>query len=305
MLFFVINRMSGSGKAVKAWRIVEEQLQQRQMIYEAVFSTSAEEARESIRGAARQHSQQISCVIVVGGDGTVHGLLPVLIETNLPLGIIPAGSGNDFARGLSIPFQPLKALQYILESTAVNLDCIGTADRYAMTVVGMGLDAEVARAVNRSRWKQRFNALRIGYLIYVLCFIKVLFTYRPAQVTLSVDGQQYEYNKVWLMATANLPFFGGGMHISPQSKANDATLDICIVHSISRLGLLAAFPKVFKGTHMHHPNIDFVRGSNIQALSSHPLLMHGDGELLGETPLHIQVLPSKLKVWHRSSSDEK
>lgn len=299
MLFFVINRGSGNGKAIKAWQVVEEQLERQNIKYEAIFSTSATEACEQIRKAAHRESQQITGVVVVGGDGTVHGVLPTLLETELPLGIIPAGSGNDYARGLNIPFHPGEALQNILESTTIDLDCIYAMDRYAMTVVGIGLDAAVAQAVNLSRWKRRLNKFRLGFMIYAWCLIKVLFTYRPAEVTLYVDGRQYKYRKVWLMATANLPFFGGGMYISPQSKADDALLDVCVVHGVSRFGLLRAFPKVYKGSHLQHPAVDFVRGSTIQMIASHPLLAHGDGEILGETPLDIQLHGKKLKTWHK------
>lgn len=324
MIYFIVNKRSGNGQAGKVWAKLQESLRRSGLAYQVFFSSDAEEACARVYeiaetasaralesssveprsigsnavtlGSLESKAEVSPRIIVVGGDGTIHGLLPALIKTGLALGIVPAGSGNDLARSLAIPLEPQAALQVAVASSVMELDCIYAYDSYSVTVVGMGLDAQVAEAVNRSKWKKWFNMLHIGGVSYVFSLLHVLLTYRPAQVELLVDGTAYRYEKVWLMASANTPYFGGGMKISPYSAADDGLLDICIVHGLTRFGLLLAFPKVYKGTHLQHPNVVFLRGSHVQATADQPLLAHGDGEVLGKTPANIQIHTKKLKV---------
>lgn len=298
MICFVVNKKSGNGRARKVWAHVELLLQQSDVDYCAIFSEDASQAQQKIRELAMASAEAAkpSRIIVIGGDGTIHGLLPIAIELSLPLGIVPAGSGNDFARGLNIPFDPAQALHIALHQPARPSDYIETSGKCAMTVVGIGLDAEVAYAVNHTRWKKWFNRLRLGFLIYVYCLLSTLFTYRPTDVLLIVDGQEYHFTKVWLMATANLPYFGGGMKISPHSTNDDHVLDICVVHSMSAFGLIKAFPKVYKGRHLSDPRVTFLRGTQVEATAGRMLRSQGDGESLGQTPITISLQSNRLHV---------
>lgn len=241
-------------------------------------------------------ARPLSRVIVVGGDGTVHGILPVIIATGLSVGIIPAGSGNDFARSLHIPFNYEKALHIALEAPIVACDYIEALGEKSITVVGIGLDAEVAYAVNSSRWKKWFNSLRIGYVTYIYSLLHTLIAYRPCEVTLMIDGVEYQFSKVWFIVAANMSYFGGGMNISPYSRPNDGQLDICVVHGLNRFELLKAFPRVYKGTHVTHPNVTFMRGKYIEARAKGVLRAQGDGEPLGETPITMTARTDKINV---------
>lgn len=280
------------------WKHVEQWLRMKQVDYCKIESSDANEACERLQSMSdgMVADRPLSRVIVIGGDGTVHGILPAIIATGLPVGIIPAGSGNDFARSLSIPFNYDEALRIALEAPAIACDYIEALGAQSMTVVGIGLDAEVAYAVNTSRWKKWFNSMRMGYVTYISSLLYTLFAYRPSELKLSVDGTEYQFKNVWFMATANMPYFGGGMNISPHSIPNDGLLDICVVHGINRLQFLKAFPSVYKGTHTTHPNVTFMRGKHIEATTSGVLRAQGDGEPLGNTPITITARTDKLFV---------
>lgn len=280
------------------WERVERQLRAKEVDYCKIISSSADEACIILQNMVsdKTAARRLSRVIVIGGDGTVHGILPAIIATGLPIGIIPAGSGNDFARGLSIPFKAEDALRIALEAPSKACDYIEAFGELSVTVVGVGLDAEVAYAVNTSRWKKWFNALRLGYVIYIYSLLHTLLVYRPIALKLSVDGSAYEFQKVWLMAVANMPYFGGGMNISPHSQPNDGEVEVCVVHGLNRFGFLRAFPSVYKGTHVTHPNVTFMRGKHIEATAARALRAHGDGESIGETPITVTVRTEKLSI---------
>lgn len=111
-----------------------------------------------------------------------------------------------------------------------------------------------------------------------------------------VDGVKHELDKAWLITTANIPYFGGGMKICPEANPADGSAEICVVSGIGRLTLLAVFPKVYKGSHTSHPAVHFFRGRHISIEAVHPLDVHMDGEAASSTPLSLEVIPAALTV---------
>lgn len=281
-------------------------LQARGIDYQLLLTDDPEDACNRMCEAAA--SQNVESFAVIGGDGTVHGVLPALLKTRLPLGIIPAGSGNDFARALGIPSDAEKALAVILAGQIMELDCLESFGRPVATVVGVGLDAAVAARVNRSRLKRWLGRLQLGSIAYVFSLLQVLITYRARDVRIEIDGEIHEFRRVWLLAAANTPYYGGGMKICPAAAPNDRLLNVCVVHRLSRFGLLRAFPQVYEGSHVHHPRVQFLQGRRLTVEAiDRELLAHGDGEIIGMTPAQITLHGTQLRVMapDRSSRHER
>ncbi|MEB3102890.1 diacylglycerol/lipid kinase family protein [Ferviditalea candida] len=294
MYLFIVNTMSGNGKGMKVWKRIESMLQKRQVHYLVEFSASPTHTAELVRQTAKKH--KIKVLAVVGGDGTVQSMIHSVIGRNIPLGIIPAGSGNDLARGLKIPLNPKEALHYLLTGGTGKIDIIQIGNQYCMTVVGIGIDAKVAQTVNRSRYKKWFNRLKLGHLAYVLSFIQVLTHYRPVKATIKVDGKEWTFPKTWLIAVANFPNYGGGMIICPGACYFDGEFHICIVDGLSRWELLRIFPAVYRGKHIYRSGVTLLKGKTIEVISDSPMPAHGDGEIMGETPMKIDILEKGLSV---------
>lgn len=291
---FIVNKVSGNGRALKIWTQIEKILQEKNVLYCVRFTEKPKHATSLVQEVISK--EKVAAIVAVGGDGTIHEVVNGLIGTNIPLGIIPAGSGNDFARGLGIPFKHDQALERILQGKPKIID-IGYANSASFcTVAGIGFDGEVAQAANISIYKKWLNFAHMGHISYIISALKVFFRYKPAEISLIVDKKPYKLSKVWLIAAANLPYYGGGLAICPKAKSNDGLFDICIVQGMSKWKFLRTFPLVFKGNHTSSPSIKIMKGKELEICSSTPLMVHGDGEMLGQTPIRIRIEPSSLYV---------
>jgi diacylglycerol kinase (ATP) len=297
MIGFVVNPASGNGRGNKVWHQLEAVLNSRNIPYIVQFTTQQREA-ELITSNWTKDSE-VTIIVAVGGDGTVHEVANGLYQarSSKPLGYIPAGSGNDYARGHLIPLQPLRALEVVLYSRNTrHIDVILMNNQIAVSSIGIGLDGQIARVTNQASYKKLFNQLRLGKLSYVLSLIRVLFTYKTCPVSICIDGTTYQAGKVWLIATANIPYYGGGMQICPQANPTDGQAELCIVSAINRAELLRVFPQVYKGTHVKHKAISFYQGRMIEIEAARPLEIHMDGETAGTTPALLEVLPAALNI---------
>lgn len=294
MYLFIVNKISGNGRGMKVWRRVERLLREKQVSYDVVFSVSPIHAADLVREQVKEN--KVKVLVAIGGDGTVQSIINELVGYSIPLGIIPAGSGNDFARGLRIPLNIKKALEYLLTGTSKRIDIARVGNKCCITVVGIGIDGKIAQTVNDSWYKKWFNFIRLGHLTYVFSFVQVLLHYRPVKVTIKVDGRQSIFSNVWLIAVANFPNYAGGMMICPAACYTDGFFHICIVQGISRWELVRIFPNVFRGNHILHPAVTILQGKKVEVISDSPMLAHGDGEMIGETPIEVTVHKEAIHV---------
>lgn len=258
---------------------------------------------------AREAAQQgYTRVICVGGDGTlneiVNGLMQVEVERRPALGLIPSGTGTDFARGLGWP----KALDGVIEAirrgTERRIDVGMTSfyragqarARYFINVAGAGFDGDVSDVVNR-------EGKHGGSLAYFLTVFRVLagYEHKHARVTLTApDGSEHvlqgHYN---LIAVGNGQYFGGGMRISPNSDTCDGCFEAIVIEAMSRAEFVLNFPKVYRGTHLSHPKVSEYRVVAIRielVNTSQRMFVEAEGELFGEAPASFQVIPGALRL---------
>ncbi|MDQ4044833.1 MAG: diacylglycerol kinase family lipid kinase, partial [Chloroflexota bacterium] len=199
-------------------------------------------------------------IVAVGGDGTametVNGLMRVASRPSL--GIVPVGSGNDFARTVGIPHDADQAIQRIYSHEGDPVDVACCNDRYFLNVGGAGLDTEVARSLARSR-----SMLLRGQAGYVVHGVKVLSRYRNPVVTIRLDDQVIT-SRCLLVAVANGRYFAGGMKICPDAEVDDGMLDVCVAGDLSRAEALSQIPMIYFGRHVRHPKVQMYRSRHVR-----------------------------------------
>lgn len=258
--------------------------------------------------------EQADVILLFGGDGTIHRHLGQLVRLGLPVLVVAAGSGNDFARsvGLGRVGDSLAAWRKFCGGSAnvhsVDLGVIAAVEnaggapaphgtRYFCCVAGVGLDGEVARRANRlPRWLR-------GHGGYVLTAVPTIFTFAPLpmKILTSSEGKDESWTvrsdqPTLVAAFANTPSFGGGMKIAPRAKIDDGLLDVCIVGAVSRLRLLRLFPSVYSGHHLSIPEVDYFQAGRARVETEHPLDVYADGEYVCRTPVEMGVHRAALKI---------
>lgn len=298
MILFVVNENSGNGRGKKIWDKVEVRLRKSGAEYIKIATRSESEAVALVSEQLKRG--KMKAVAVVGGDGTLHGLLPVFAGSGIPLGLIPSGSGNDTSRSLGIPSDPIKALAILLEGHLRRIDLLETSTgsgqrQLTLTAVAIGLDATVAEDVNRSRYKKWCNKLRIGSLAYVIGLLRALTKFKPRPIKVTIDGTSHEFRQGWLSAVSNVSSYGGGLRICPNALPDDGLLHVCIVHDCSVPRILYIFPTVLTGKHIRQQRfVTILSGTSVTIETPTSMLAYGDGEPSGETPITAAIRPRQL-----------
>ena len=231
-------------------------------------------------------------VVGVGGDGTLSELLNGLMASNIPCGMIPCGTGNDFARFVGIEENLEAAAKQIIAGgpLAVDMGRLVGSQRHFVNIVGVGFDAAVAGRINRRK------RLTQGLLAYGPAIIGELAIGHFLAATVEVDGQVFAGE--WLLvAVANGNAYGAGFKIAPHAACDDGLLDVVLVERMGRLGVLRSLGQVYQGKHEHHPHVTMLRGRHIsiETEASAPALV--DGDLLADTPLEIEIVPGAGLLW--------
>jgi diacylglycerol kinase (ATP) len=236
-------------------------------------------------------------VIACGGDGTVSAIAGVVARHDGVLGIVPIGSGNDFARQLGIPRRDVAAAVAVLGSgrvARVDLGRACTADDAQVsytTVANTGFDADANRWANGIRWAT-------GAPLYVLAALRTLAATRPQPYRVTVDDETFDV-EAWLVAVGNTRTYASGMAITPDADVFDGQLDVCIVGAVGRAEFIRTFPTVFRGTHVRHPRVELLRASRvtIEALDAgaHAELW-ASGERVGLLPATLEAAHAALAV---------
>jgi len=251
-------------------------------------------------------------ILLFGGDGTVHRHLGQLVKLAVPVLVVPAGSGNDFATSLGHPRvrDALRAWRTYCSDggnvRAIDLGIITplssgtpTEPRYYCCVAGVGIDAAVAARANRMpRWLR-------GHGGYALSLAPAIFTFDPFPLKLQVpaDGQDPigQWNTrsekpVLIAAFANTPLYGGGMKVAPRAKMDDGLLDVCVVGGVHPVKLFTVFPTVYAGRHLGIKEVEYFQAARLRAETEHPMDVYADGEFVCRTPIEVAVQSAALPV---------
>jgi len=280
------------------------------------FQVDKNSGRVEWRLGVPASGEEADVILLFGGDGTVHRHLGQLVQLGLPVLVVPAGSGNDFAHSLGLcgMRDSLAAWRKFCDDVAyvrsIDLGIIAAFEneggapmphgtRYFCCVAGVGLDGEVARRANRlPRWLR-------GHGGYLLSLAPTVFTFSAVPMKVLTSAESNGENASWatrsnrpslLAAFANTPLYGGGMKIAPRGKMDDGLLDVCIVGSVDRLRLLRLIPTVYSGKHLNVPEVQYFQCARARVETEHPLDVYADGEYVCRTPVEFGVHRGALKV---------
>ncbi len=288
----IVNPTAGGGQGAAIAHQASLELQRLGLQHEVLYSSSPTDP-----GVLAHQAVVDGCALVVGvgGDGLLHAVANSLVGTHTTLGIIPAGRGNDIARGLGIPLRLTEACELIAQygahaaQPAPRIDVGQAHERYFFSVALIGLAAEINRRSNLLG-RLRFNA------VYSLLTVLSVFLSSPQTFTITCDGHEQRCYS-WLIAVGNSWSSGRGMQLVPGARVDDGLLDACVVHGMGKWELLLrAFPCVFRGTHVYLTGIESLRGREMVIRSEAPGDIYADGERIGPLPATLRAIPQALAV---------
>jgi YegS/Rv2252/BmrU family lipid kinase len=237
--------------------------------------------------AAREASGRGEVVVALGGDGLV-GKLAGALRDSTPLGVVPAGRGNDFARALGIPEDVGGATRVLLDGVRKALD-LGEANGNPFAcIASMGYDSEANRVANDVK-------LVRGNLVYAYAAIRALMAWKPARFTVQLDGREHRFEG-YTVAAANTGYYGGGMNMAPGADPSDGLLEVIMVEQVSKRRFLANLPKVFKGTHVDEDTVKVERAGEVHIAADRPFDVYADGDPLTTLPATIRLVRGGLSV---------
>jgi diacylglycerol kinase (ATP) len=285
------NPASGHGNAPHAAEKAIARLQRRGIDVVEIVGTDAEHARRLLDSALDRGTDAL---MVVGGDGVIADALQALAGTDIPLGIIPAGTGNDHAREYALPTNdPAAAADVVADGWTETVDLGRIRDHNGVTkwfgtVAAAGFDSLVTDRANRMRWPR-------GRMRYNLAMLAELSRLRLLPFRLVLDGREEIATDLTLAAFGNTRSYGGGMLICPNANHADGQLDITMVHSASRTRLIRLFPTVYKGTHVGLDEVTTARATCVD-VESPGISAYADGEFACALPAEISAVPGALRV---------
>lgn len=283
---YIINPAAGRGRTEKIWKNLPAYLTVTEYPGQPYFTAGPGDAQKL---ASRLSLNGYQRILVFGGDGTVNEVVNGISLNGTALGIIPTGTGNDFCRTVGIAKNPREALMQLANGKIKHVDLGVVNGRRFLNAVGTGFDAEVVKVTN-----EQFRQLR-GTVAYLASLIKVLGAYRNHEVTVETERAVFK-GKMLLAGVGNGRYIGGGMKLFPQAEIDDGVFQVVMLGDIKKSEILVHFPKIFSGTHLSHPLASSFTANKLVIKSDPPLTAQADGEIIGKTPLEIELLPQVLPI---------
>lgn len=279
------NPIAGGGRGARHRDVALRRLRDSGLVVRNIEGRDGAEAADLARACV---ADGVEALVVCGGDGLVHLGVQAVAGTGIPLGIIPAGTGNDVARYLDLPrTDPLAAADRVVARRTRTLDLARSGSRWFVTVMAAGFDAIVNERANAMRWPR-------GQMRYNLATLAELRTFRPLPYTLDLDGTMRRVDAM-LVAVGNGPSFGGGLRITEGALLDDGLLDVVIIKEMSRAKLVRTYPKLFSGTHTQVSEYEHHRVRRV-TVAAPGIVAYADGERFGELPLTVEAVPGALVV---------
>ncbi|MEV0621464.1 YegS/Rv2252/BmrU family lipid kinase [Nonomuraea sp. NPDC050404] len=262
-----------------------------------------DDATDALERACTAVSERPDALVAFGGDGLVHLAVQAVAGTDVPLGIIPVGTGNDIASALGLPLgDPVAAARTVLRMRPRTVDAArvraGAGEELFAGVVCCGFDSRVNERANRLTWPA-------GMSKYVLAMAQELRLFRPIPFRITLDEAEVIEREAMLVAVANTRSYGAGMRVCPDARPDDGLLDVMILGAVSKGEFLRVFPSVYRGTHVGHRAVSVRRVRSVRVEAAGPAapakamgsaVAYADGERVGEVPLHCEVRPGALRV---------
>ena len=298
----VVNPNAGGGRVATEWPVLSNKLKSRGFVFEEVFTTHRYHAVELVIYALKRGFRKI---ISVGGDGTLHEIVNGLFYqqevpvSDVTLAVLPAGSANDWTRMYRIPRDYDKAIDTIIDGRTVLQD-VGRVEyvqagvrnvRYMVNVAGVGLDANICWYCNAAK-----NKGRSGDMAYVKAAFKALLGRRSKRGKVVADGKNFFTGRIFSVGFGIGKYSGGGMMQVPDAVADDGLINLMLARKVSKLKFLFLFKRLFKGTIYSVKEVSHKMIRKVSVITRHPDRVEIDGEVVGTTPMTMDVLPQALRV---------
>ena len=285
MLSLIVNPQAGGGRTADALDEVRAALTDLGYEHHVEFNQSLEHAQELGRGAAERGE----LAVAFGGDGLIAAVADSIRHTSGVLGVLPGGRGNDFARVLGIPLEPVPACGVLRDGNVRALDLGQVGEKTFIGIASCGFDSVANRIANETK-------IVHGNLVYAYGALRALASWKPAHFTVTLDdGERREFTG-YTVAVANSGAYGGGMMMAPDASLQDGLLDIVLVAHAPKLRFLRLLPTVFKGEHIKQPNVEVIRARTVEIAAERPFTMYADGDPIADLPVKVGALPAAVRV---------
>lgn len=305
MIYFIVNSKSRTGKGLDIWKQVREHLKQNNVDFKA-FETKYEGHATLLAEKICKLPYDEITLVTIGGDGTVNEVINGITDFNkVRFGVIPTGSGNDFARDLDITGDPILQTDIIINSETTDTIDIGKVwwegcekPRYFAISAGVGLDAIVCKKALTSKLKTFLNKLHLGKLTYIILTVQTLFSMETAEVKATLDdGEEREFSKLIFAAAMNFRAEGGGVPMAPRADAKDGLLSMCIVHGIPKWVTFFCLPFLVLAKHEWIKGFDIINCKKCEIKLDKPVVLHEDGEYCADVEhVVMECVPEKLRL---------
>ena len=287
MLHFIYNPIAGSGKAEQARKAIEPRLMDTP---HAFHTTRARGEDAEIAARLTAESQGDADIIAMGGDGTLHEVLNGLTDpARVRLGLIPCGSGNDFAAAAGIPMDPVAALELILSGSARYTDYMNCSGVRGINAVGTGIDVDILRRYARMKFLK-------GPAAYLASLLLTVVTYKPRRFS-EITGEMCEPHEALIACAANGVTFGGGIPIAPKAALDDGLLDVIIIDGIRKIAIPYAFMRLMQRRVLDLKATRFKRQPRLTVRPDAPMALQIDGEIYEDLPFDVQLIQGELRVY--------
>ncbi|GBG97545.1 diacylglycerol/lipid kinase family protein [Lactococcus termiticola] len=281
MTYYILaNPNSGGSKGQKTLDILEPYFKENEIDY-ALFATTQMGQEKAYIDKILSQMNAADHLIIIGGDGTLSLAVDVLSPA-VPFSYIPAGSGNDFARSLGIPFDPIQAFEAIPKMEKHDIYIMTYQSEklsgHALNNIGIGLDAAIVKATNKSWLKKVLNFVKMGQISYFMTALRILFTKKPFVAEVSRDGEKLWFKKAFLMTFTKHPYFGGGIKIAPEASNMKEPIELVEVDRYPLLTIFSLIPQLLKAEHLKDDHFSHEISNTFKIKLAETQAMQIDGE---------------------------
>ncbi|ARI76760.1 diacylglycerol/lipid kinase family protein [Halobacillus mangrovi] len=288
MNIIIVNPKAGFGKAQKLIKKVQKDPLYKQKNCRAFFTEYAGHAEKIAEQVVQIHHETLSCILVIGGDGTLHEVINgTKTRPSLPIGFIPAGSGNDFGRGIGLKNKGVTLFRKMITHPK-KLQCNQgvfvpnqrdqRGKRYFVNSIGFGFDGEIVALANRPLFRKWMRRLQLHKFTYTIALLQLLRRYNPISFELMLNGEVRKYSNAMMVTVTNHPYYGGGMKITPQMDIRNSGFQVLVIDEISKWKILALFLTVFLGLHTKLKEVRVYEAETVKISSLETLSYQVDGQ---------------------------
>jgi YegS/Rv2252/BmrU family lipid kinase len=283
-LTLLVNPSSAGGKSLKLLPQIESALDARRAAFRVQKTKSIEHGCEQALLAIEAGELPV----VVSGDGLLGAVGGAMAGSEVPLGLIPAGRGNDLARSLAIPEDPAAAVDVLLAGESRRIDVGEANGKRFLGIVSVGFDSECNRLANETHFLH-------GNLVYAYSMVRTLVGWKSARFTIAV-GEERKRVSGYFVAVANNTVYGGGMYIAPEARLDDGEFDVVAIGEVGKLRFLSGLRDVLKGEHLGKEEVSTFRAPRLELDASRPFPVYADGDHLTDLPVSLRVIPRCLSI---------